>query len=646
MTITTSLRCLALFLVVGLWTCGGWATGWAHGAEGPSPVGDELRRRCVGVLRQVVEHERGDSRARAAQFLLALDYPDGAAEIRAAAPPKTDARPGPAPAQTDEIQRALAECQNLAETGRGEHVPRLIGLLDSGSADLRATAAYAILRIGRRVPYSMGWLDWAVIAGYFAGMLAIGWYYSRRTTTTDDYLLAGRSVGSLSAGLSLFASLFSTLSYLALPGEMIKHGPMLVTGTLAALPVVGLLVGWFLIPFIMSLKVTTAYELLEGHLGLGVRLVASFLFLLLRMLWMAALVYATVGVVLVPLLNLDRSYVPHLCVFLGLITVIYTAMGGLRAVVLTNLIKAAILFGTALLALAVITVRLGGVGAWWPTRWPAYWPEPVWGYNPSVRMSFLCVFVTILLWHICTLGSDQMAIQRYLSTRDIRAARRALVSQLMASGLVGIFLTAVGLALSAYFWSNPHLVPDGQTILGDADKLFGRFMAVGVPPGLCGLAITGLLIAAMSSLSSGINSACSVVTVDFIDRLWKGKQAERDHVRLAKYVSVGVGAVVVTLSCFVGLVQGNLIELCYKVVNLLAAPLFGLFFMAMFVRRATAAGSLAGAAAGLAVAITINFWQEIFGTKPPISFIVAVPASLAVQIAVGVSASLLPLGRR
>lgn len=536
-------------------------------------------------------------------------------------------------------------CQTLGRLATVADLPLLRGLLTDPAADVRSSAADAILRIGRRVPYHMTWLDWGVIAGYFVSMLAIGWYYSRRATTTDDYLLAGRSVRSLSAGLSLFASLFSTLSYLAFPGEMIKYGPLMAAGIIASLPLVGVIVGWFLIPFIMKLKVTSAYELLETHLGLGVRMLASFMFLLLRVFWMAALIYATVGVVLVPLMNLDQSSVPYLCIFLGLITVIYTAMGGLRAVMLTNVLKAVVLFSMAVLALVVITIRLGGVGAWWPTQWPGHWPSPVWGYDPSVRVSFLGAFVAMLVWFVCTSGSDQMAIQRYLSTRDIRSARRALVSLLVADALVAVFLSAVGLALSAYFWANPHLVPDGQTILSDSDKLFGRFMAVGFPSGLCGLAISGLLIAAMSSLSSGINSACSVVTVDFIGRFRKGKPSELAQVRQAKYVSVGIGAVVVTLACFVGLVQGNLIELCYKVVNLLVAPLFGLFFMAMFVRWATGLGTLVGAAAGLAVVIVISFWQEFTGTKPPISFVVAMPASLAVQVVVGMLASLIPLDR-
>ena len=90
------------------------------------------------------------------------------------------------------------------------------------------------------------WLDWAVIALYAAGMLAIGWYYSRRTKTREEYLLGGRAMKPLSVGVSLFASLISTISYLAWPGEMIKNGPMML-GAVLAYPLIALAVGWFMI---------------------------------------------------------------------------------------------------------------------------------------------------------------------------------------------------------------------------------------------------------------------------------------------------------------------------------------------------------------------------------------------------------------
>ncbi len=118
-------------------------------------------------------------------------------------------------------------------------------------------------------------LDWFVIAAYAVGMLAVGWFYAKRTSTTDDYLLGGRNMSPWKVGLSLFASLLSTITYLAVPGEMIKYGPM-VLAQLAALPLIAAVVGWLLIPAFMRLRVTSAYEILETRLGLSARLAGSF----------------------------------------------------------------------------------------------------------------------------------------------------------------------------------------------------------------------------------------------------------------------------------------------------------------------------------------------------------------------------------
>ena len=536
-------------------------------------------------------------------------------------------------------------CEALGRAGEDTDVPALIGLLGDPSIDVRATAAYAILRIGRRVPQRMAGLDWWVIGAYALGMLLVGWYYSRRTKTTEDYLLGGRKMRPLAVGLSLFATMLSTISYLSRPGEIIKHGPMVLFG-IASYPFIAAVVGWLLIPFFMKLRVTSAYEILERRLGLGARMVGSGIFLALRLMWMAVIIYATTSKVLVPMMGLDDSATPYICAVLGFITVIYTSMGGLRAVVFTDVVQTLILFAGAILTMVLITVHLGGVGAWWPTEWAAHWQKPAWGYDPTVRISFVGIVIANFAWWVCTAGSDQMAIQRYLATRDAKAARRVLFTSLTSSALIGIFLSVVGLALLAYFQANPHFVPDGHTIVTDADRLFPRFILIALPAGISGLVVAGLLAAAMSSLSSGVNSSSSVITVDFVDRFRrKAKLSETEHVRLAKWMSVFVGVVVVFLSSFVGVVQGNLLTVAYKVVNLLTAPLFGLFFMAMFVRWSTGFGSLVGSVVGVGVAVTISYWEELTGAKG-ISFIWAMPLSLIAQVAVGSLVSLLPIGQR
>ncbi len=156
---------------------------------------------------------------------------------------------------------------------------------------------------------------------------------------------------------------------------------------------------------------------------------------------------------------------------------------------------------------------------------------------------------------------------------------------------------------------HSELLATARTVLTDANKLFPPLIEVGMPAGVSGLVIAGLLAAAMSSRSS-----CSIITVDFVDRLGLSRVvSDRQHVQLARLISVLIGAIVIGLASVLGMVYGNLLEVTYKEVNLLTAPLFGLFFMALFVPWATGPGTIASAVAGVTAAATINFWKELTG---------------------------------
>ena len=590
------------------------------------------------ALLAAVRQEAVDSKARV--FLVA------AAVVHA--PP---ARRAPLKAEALQIAASgrsadrLEACQALAQIGEDSDRPRLAALLNDSNPDLRASAAAALLSIERRRPHRLVPWDWAVIGVYLLGMLCVGWYYSRRTKTREQYLLGDRKMRPMIVGISLFASLISTVSYLAWPGEIIKYGPMLFTDCLA-FPLVGLVVGWLIIPFIMRLKVTSAYEILEIRLGATVRTVGSLLFLSLRLLWMSVIAYAATSKVLIPLLGLSPAWTPLVCALLAFVTIAYTAMGGLRAVVITDVIQTAILLGAAVITIVVITISLGGVQAWWPHQWPAHWPEPHYGYDSTARVTMFGAILAAFTWYVCTSTSDQICVQRYLSTRNATAARTVLFVSLAANVLVIFLLAAVGLGLLAYFQSFPYLLSDTQSVFTDSDKLFPQFIIIGLPVGLSGLVVAGLLACAMSALSAGINSTCSVITVDIVDRFRpKNRKAESGGVGQLKYVSVVVGVIVVLLSLLVNMVPGNLIEICYKVVNLFTAPLAGLFFLAMFVPWARGFGALVGTVCGLAVAVAVSYWKEITGNQG-ISFLWAMPLSLAAEVGVGAIVSLLPIGHR
>jgi SSS family solute:Na+ symporter len=480
-------------------------------------------------------------------------------------------------------------------------------------------------------------LDWIIIAAYGVGMLVVGFYFSYRNKSTDDYMLGGRNMKFWKVGLSFFASLFSAVTYLSMPGEMIKNGPM-IWSLMVAFPFIYLLVAYFFIPFIMKLKISSAYELLETRLDIRNRLLAATYFVLMRFVWMAVIIYMVSEKVIVPIMGWPEDTALIVSIIMGVITIIYTSFGGLRSVVVTVVVQTFILLAGGFLAVILIIKQMGGVSAVIPSEWPEQWAGWVF-FDTKVRVSFLTAIIATFSWHVCTAGSDQMAIQRYLATSDTRTARRMYLSSVVSNLLVFTLLAFLGIALYAYFKVNPQSLAAGQSLFDEADLLFPRFIVIGLPEGFSGLVLAGLLAASMSSLSSGINSSALSIINDFILRFRKNPISESDQVKLAKIISFAIGVIIVLLSFLISNVKGNLLELSYKTINLLTAPLFVPFFMAMFVRWAKPTATFIGTLASGIAAALISYSQEIFTVN--VSFLWIIPGSFVVGIAVSVVLSLL-----
>tara|TARA_R110000822_G_scaffold168554_2_gene308608 strand:+ start:11794 stop:13257 length:1464 start_codon:yes stop_codon:yes gene_type:complete len=479
-------------------------------------------------------------------------------------------------------------------------------------------------------------LDWIVIIGYFVAMLLLGFYFSTKNKSTEDYMLGGRNMSPWKVGLSLFATMFSAVSYLSMPGEMIKYGPM-IWSSLFALPFIYLVVAYCFIPYIMRLKITSAYELLETKLDIRNRIVAAIYFLTMRIVWMAVIIYMVSEKVIVPIMGWPDETALLVSIVMGVVTVIYTSFGGFKSVVLSDVVQTAILFSGSIIAIILIVNKLEGVSNIIPVEWPEQWAE--WKFfDAQARLSFLPVVLTTFGWYVCTAGSDQMAIQRYLATKDVRTARRMYLNSIISNAVVTMLLAILGLALFAYFKMYPDLILNGNSIVDEADSLFPRFIVIGLPAGFTGLVLAGLLAASMSSLSSGINSSAMSIINDFILRFSKKTISEKNQVKMAKYISFGIGFIIVLLSFVVGNIQGNLLEITYKTINLLVAPLFVPFFMAMFVQKAKPTATLIGTLLSGVAALFISFSQELFGET--ISFLWIIPGSFIVGVVISLVLSL------
>jgi SSS family solute:Na+ symporter len=489
-------------------------------------------------------------------------------------------------------------------------------------------------------PTGLATIDWIIVAVYAISTIVLGWWFGRKQKSTEEYFVGSGNMNWMLVGVSLFATLLSTITYLSIPGEVIGKGPVYLTNLLAY-PFIFLVVGFVIIPVYMKQHVTSAYELLEKKLGISVRLLGVGMFLFLRLFWMSLLVYLAAEAMIV-MIGVGEEWIPYIVITTGSVAVIYTSLGGLRAVVVTDLIQTILLFGGALLVIAMVTIDFGGFG-WFPTEWHGNWDhQPILSMDPSTRVTVVGTILSVFVWYVCTAGGDQVSVQRFMATKDAKAARRAFATQLVVGASVGITLGFVGVSLLGYFQAHPDALPAGTNLNQSADQIFPRFIAFHLPPGVSGIVIAAMFAAAMSSLDSGVNSITAVVTTDLLDRFGLGPKTEKGHVRMARWLAFGIGLFIVLLSPVMGEIPGNITSVTTKTVNLTVPLIFCLFFFALFVKFSKPAGVWAGWVCGLITAILIAFSGPIFieGYDPdfhidPISFQWTGPVALLVNIVVG-----------
>jgi SSS family solute:Na+ symporter len=519
----------------------------------------------------------------------------------------------------------------------------LVTVLASGSVCAEeATSGPGVSTVSEQQS-GLHWIDWLLIGIYASATIGLGIYFSRRQSSTEEYFVGGGNLNPFLIGVSLFATLLSTISYLSMPGEASGKGPVNLVGYLA-LPVVFFVVAFGLLPIYMRQRVTSAYQLLEERLGLSVRLLGATMFLALRLVWMTLLVYLAAKAMTVMIgvdfwvihfedfaidavrfgetVNPDKELpgimrldgqelrvaaVPVIVLFTGLVSVTYTTLGGLRAVVVTDFMQTCLLFGGALLVLATVTWDFGGFG-WFPTTWHESWDtQPFFSFDPKTRVTVVGTFLTITTWYIATSGGDQTSVQRFMATRDVSSARRALATQLCVAAVVGLTLYFVGFALLGYFEKNPGQLPADMGVKKNADDLFPRFIAYQLPIGVSGVVVAAMFAAAMSSIDSGVNSITAVVMTDYLDRFGFKPKSEKGHVRTAQLLALGIGVTVVVGSVFMKYIEGNITAVTSKTVNLLTTPIFALFFFAVFVPFARPLGVWIGAFFGTITAAVIAF---------------------------------------
>lgn len=468
-------------------------------------------------------------------------------------------------------------------------------------------------------------LDHVVFFVCLAGLLALGPLLARGQKTGTDFLLAGRSMRWFPIGLSVMVTAFSAINYAAFSGEVFAHGLYVAM----ALPVF-VLVAWpitkIVMPFYHDMKLCSAYDYLERRFDLRVRCMASGLFILWRLFWMATALYVTSKI-----LNSVTGLNLHLLVLLcGVTAIAYTAAGGMRAVMWTDVVQFGILFGGLVLALVVAAAHTpGGMveifreGARAGLFKPFHPFDPaMFSFDPRIRITLWSALIGTFTAFLARYGADQVVVQRYFTARSLRDAQRGFHLNYIAAVVSLVCLALLGLAIHA------HSAAAGWLEEGRVAPIvyFARFVR-DLPAGVCGLIVAGLFAATMSSVDSGIHSCSSAFLIDFHNRLIRrgGKPIQKhggeppglddehddgNNVLRSRILTLLFGTAAMGFTVYIGTLGQSVFEIANRIINGLGSPLLAIITVGMFSRRANAAGVFAGGILGIAWSIYISFGVE------------------------------------
>lgn len=473
--------------------------------------------------------------------------------------------------------------------------------------------------------------DILVVIGYAGAVIGLGVLASRKQGGTGDYFLGGRRLPWPLIGASILATAFSAASLLGGPGEAFGHGLLwmqLQLGDLLAI----LVVCWLFLPFYQSLNATTAYEYLERRFGPGARSLAAALFQMQVLFRLGVLLYGP-ALALSVVTGLD---VRIAIVAVGVVALVYTLLGGMAAVVWTDLLQlVVVVLGVGLTAWFAVRGIPGGMGealsiagAEGRLRWVDLSISPA-----SVR-SLAGAVIGYGVLSLSVAGTNQQPVQRYLSCEGVGAARKAALMGWAVGAFVTLITLGLGVLLFAYYQVHPTRLPEGAA----ADAVFPHFMSQALPPGVVGLLAAAIFAAAMSSLDSALHSLSTSSVVDFYRRHIRPDRDDLHYLRVARLLVAVWGALGIAAGLYVA-DRGSLLSMAVRYVGYFAGPILGIFLLGMLDPRSTERGAVSGLVlAFAAVLLNVNA-STLFGSPSPLGGIWNAALGTTVTLLVGSSVS-------
>jgi SSS family solute:Na+ symporter len=440
-------------------------------------------------------------------------------------------------------------------------------------------------------------LDYTVLALYFLLMIGIGWWSSWHQNSTDDYFKGGEKIPGWATGLSIFGAKLSAITFIGIPAKTYAKDWTYFFMLMTIVMVMPFVIRYF-IPFYRRLNATSAYEYLEKRFNYQTRFLGAILYILLQL--------GRMGIVLL-LPSIALSVVTGIDVMtgiliMGIVSVFYTVLGGIEAVIWTEVVQVIILLGGALLSLGLVPFLLEGDWSTHLNTLQHYDKLKVFDLHFDWSSStFWVVLIGGFSLNIIQYGCDQTVVQRYLTTKDQKTAENSLRLGAWMTVPSTIIFFSIGTLLYLFYQQQPAKV---NIALDSQDTIYPWFIVNELPQGIAGLVITAIFAAAMGSLNGSVNCVATVFTNDLF-KPFQPRLPEKKYLQIARWVTFGVGVFGTIVALLMA--QWNTYSLWDQfntILGLFTGSIGGVFMLGIFTTRAHGKGVVIG----LILSTLFQFW--------------------------------------
>jgi len=446
-----------------------------------------------------------------------------------------------------------------------------------------------------------GVLNFICLISYLAAMVIIGIYFARRNKSTDDFFRGGQRVSWWASGLSIFATMLSSITFVAMPAKVFASDWTFFIINMMAIAVAPFVI-YFILPFYRRIDATSAYEYLEKRFNVSVRLFASVSFVMFHVGRMAIVLFLPA----LALTAITPLSVPQCILLMGVLSVIYCTMGGLEAVIWTEAMQAIVLLGGALLSLCIIVLQIpGGIEN---TLSLAIADNKFhfinWDFSTSSYMTdaFWVLVIGGIGQNLVPYVSDQAVVQRYFSVPDMKSAKKSIWTNAITVFPATLLFFGLGTALFVFYKTHPDCIdPTFQN-----DAIFPLFISRELPIGIAGIVVAGIFAAAQSTIATSMHSISTVIVTDVFKR-FSILSNDRAYLNLARICTLFFGISGMLLAVLFAKADiKSLWESFMSVLGLFGGSMCGLFLLGIFTKRVGGSAAIIGAFVGVATLFVVQ----------------------------------------